>query len=77
MINGNINSSKLLNYFNFYVPQCKTRSTNTFYTLSHRTNYLINAPINRIMRLAYDTQVDLFNFNSIESFYNYIINYYM
>jgi len=34
--------------------------------------YLINAPINIIMRLANDIQIDLFHFNSIESFYNYI-----
>jgi len=49
VVNGIINSSELLNYLNFYVPQYQTRSTNTFYTQLHRTNYLINAPINRII----------------------------
>jgi len=73
VVNGMINSSELLNYLNFYVPRCQTRSTNTFYMQLHRTNYLINAPINRMMKLANDTQIDLFNFNSIESFYNIIL----
>lgn len=77
VVNGIINSSELLNCPYFYVPQCQTRSTYTFYTQLHRTNYLVNAPINRMMKLANDTQVDLFNFNSIESFYNYIHNYYL
>jgi len=67
VVNGFINSSEILNYLNFCIPQCQTRSTYTFYTQLHRKNYLINAPINRLMRLTYDTQVDLFNFNSIES----------
>lgn len=73
MVNGFINSSELLNYLNFYVPQCQTRFTNTFYKQLHRTNYLINAPTNRIMRLANATQVDLFNFNPIEFIYNIIL----
>jgi len=68
VVNGIINSRELLNYLNFYVSQCQTRSTNTFYIQLNRTNYLINALINRMMRLDNDTQVDLFNFNSIESF---------
>lgn len=34
----------------------------------HRTNYLINAPTNKMTRLANDTQIDLCNFNSIEYF---------
>jgi len=79
VVNGIINSSELLNYLNFYVPQCQTTSTNMFYMQLHKTNYLLkfNAPINRMMGLANDTQVDLFNFNSIESFFNNIINHYM
>jgi len=49
VVNGIIISSELLNYLNFYVSQCQTISTNTFYKQLHRTNYLINAPINRMM----------------------------
>jgi len=59
------------------VVNSNNRSTNTFCIQSYRTNYLLNALINRMTRLANDTQVDLFNFNSIESFYNYINNHYM
>jgi len=51
VVNGIINSIELLNYLNFYVPQCQTRSTNTFSSQLDRTNYLINVPIN-IMRYA-------------------------
>jgi len=68
VVHGFVKSIELLNYLNLRVPQCKNISTNTFYTQLYGTNYLINVPI--------ATQVDLFNFNSIESFYNYIINYY-
>lgn len=50
--------------------------TKTFYIQLQKTTYFINAPVNNmIMRLANNTQVDLFNFNSIASFYNYIIRY--
>jgi len=74
VVNGIINSSKLLNYLNVYVPQFQTRSTNTFYMQLHRTNYLENAPINRMMTLVDILQVDLFNFYSTELFYYYINN---
>ena len=77
LLNGFICSSEILNYLNFYVPKCQTRSTNTFYLKLQKTNYLNDAPINRIMRLANDTQVDFFSFNSIESFYYFITNYYL
>lgn len=77
VLNGFIYSSEILNYLNFYVPKCQTRSTNTFYLKLQKTNYLNDAPINRIMRLANDTQVDFFSFNSVESFNYFIINYYL
>jgi len=51
-MNGYIKfSSESLNYLNFHVPQCQTRFTNTFYIQLQKTNYLINAPVNRITRL--------------------------
>jgi len=46
---------KLINklLLNCYVSQCQTRSTDTFYTVKlHKTNYLVNDPVNRIMRLV-------------------------
>lgn len=76
MLNGFINSTKILNYLNFYIPQCQTRSTNTFYMRLYRINYLANAPINRVLKLANDMQIHLFHFNSIESFYNFILKHY-
>jgi len=74
MINNQFCNTKLL--LNCYVPQWQTGSPNIFYTPQfQKTIYLINALVNRIMKLANDNQIDLSNFNSNESFYNYIIKH--
>lgn len=72
LVNGYINSPEILGSLNFYVPQCRTRSTTMFYVFTHKTNYASASPINRIMSIANDLKIDLFNFNSIESFNNYV-----
>ncbi|KAF0704363.1 Uncharacterized protein FWK35_00029551, partial [Aphis craccivora] len=38
------------------------------------TNYISASPMNRIMSIANDLKIDLFNFNSIELFNNYYLN---
>jgi hypothetical protein len=43
-----------------------------FYVFTHKTNYASASPMNRITLIANDLKIDLFNFNSIESFNNYV-----
>jgi len=61
----NIDRSEFLNSLNFNVPQCQTRSTDTFYVQIPKTNYAFNASVNITMCLVND--------NQIESFCNYIL----
>ncbi|KAF0765528.1 Uncharacterized protein FWK35_00011936 [Aphis craccivora] len=68
------NCLEILGFLNFYVPQCRTRSTTMFYIFTHRTNYISASTMNRIMSIANDLKIDLFNFNSIELFNNYVNN---
>jgi len=72
LVNGFINCPIILGSLNFNAPQCRTRSTTIFYVFTHKTNYASASPMNRIMSIANDINVDLFNFNSIESFNIYI-----
>jgi len=72
LVNGYTDCPELLSCLNFNVPQRRTRSTNIFYICSQRTNYSLSSPINRIMSLANETNIDLFNFTSLESFNNYV-----
>jgi len=71
LIIGYIDFLETLSFLNCYVSQCRTRSTTMFYVFTHKTNYGSACPINRIMSIANDLKIDLFNFNSIESFNNY------
>lgn len=72
LVNGYKNRFEILSSLNLNVPQCRTRFTTIFYVLTHRTNYAVAFPINRIISLANEKIIKLFNFNSIESFNNYL-----
>jgi len=52
LVNGFINNPEILGYFNFNVPQYRTRSTTMFYVCIHKTNYVSSFPINRIMIIS-------------------------
>ncbi|KAF0762473.1 putative RNA-directed DNA polymerase, partial [Aphis craccivora] len=47
-----IDSTSLLAKINFKVPTRCTRNSHTFCITLSSTNYLMNEPINRIMKLA-------------------------
>lgn len=72
LVIGYINCPEILGFLNFYVPQCRTRSTTMFYIYTHKTNYMSASPMNRIMSIANDLNIELFSFNSIELFNNYV-----
>lgn len=69
---GYINFPEIIGFLNFYVPQCRTRSTTIFDVFTHKTNYISDSPMNGIMSIANDLKIDLFHFNSIELFNNYV-----
>jgi len=77
LVNGYIDCPELLSFINLYVPQRQIRNTYTFHNHLHRTNYIMNSPLNRTTRLANETQIDFFNIHSIESFCYYINRYYL
>lgn len=72
MVNGIINSNEFVNYYIILISMFLNVKQDLLISFIrnyyYRTNYLINAPINRIMRLANNTQVDLLNFNFIDIF---------
>ena len=75
LVNGYINCPEVLGFLNLYVPQYRTNSSTMFYVFTYKTNYASAFPMeNRIMLIVNDFKIDLFNFNSIESFNNNIKN---
>ena len=73
LVNGHLNCPKLFSCLKFNVPHCRTRSAKTFYIPFQRTKYYaLSSPINRLIYVANDVQVDLFKFKSFECFCNYI-----
>ncbi|XP_060878360.1 uncharacterized protein LOC132950803 [Metopolophium dirhodum] len=72
IVNGFLNCPELLSCLNFNIPHCRTRSANTFYISFQRTNYALCSPINRLMKITNDVQIDLFSFPSFDYFCNYI-----
>lgn len=75
IINSLINCPDLLSFLYFNVPYFQTRSTKSFHIPFPRTNYALVSPINRLMKIANDVQVHLFNFQTFNGFYNYITHY--
>lgn len=71
-VNGFINCPENVDSINFNVTQYRTRSTSMFYIFTHRTNYALESSINRIMSIANEHEIELFNFNSIKAFNNYV-----
>jgi hypothetical protein len=76
LLNGFFFCPELLSFLNFSVPQVRTRSSiiSTFYINNHKTNYALSAPINRMMAIANDEQIDFFNFspNSVDFFNSFV-----
>ncbi|XP_022162460.1 uncharacterized protein LOC111028218 [Myzus persicae] len=76
LLNGFFYCPELLSFLNFSVPQVRTRSSiiTTFYINNHKTNYALSAPINRMMAIANDEQIDFFNFcpNSVDFFNSFV-----
>jgi hypothetical protein len=72
LVNDLINYPKLLNCLNFNVPE---RQTKSFYILFQKTSYKHVSPLNRLMKLANDDQVDLFNVLTFDGFCNFNILY--
>lgn len=69
LLNGFVFCPELLSSFDFFVSQFRTRSSikNTFYLITQKSICASFAPINRMMVIANDEQIDFFNFNSVES----------
>lgn len=74
LTNGYINCPELLSLLNFNIPNRRTRQLNTFYVQLQRSNYGLNAPMNRSMQLVNYLNVDLFSCVSLKDFNSYLNN---
>lgn len=65
--------TEILSFLNFFVPKFRTRSPTVFnvnFTL--RTKHDLASPINRMVLLSNEKNIELFNFTTIELFNNYV-----
>jgi Reverse transcriptase (RNA-dependent DNA polymerase) len=60
LLSGSVDSPSLLQLINFKVPIRNTRNNSSFVIPHCSTNYLLNEPVTRIMRLANETPSFLF-----------------
>lgn len=74
LTNGYINCPELLSLLNFNIPNRRTRQLSTFYVQLQRSNYGLNAPMNRSMQLVNYLNVDLFSCVSLKDFNSYLNN---